>query len=122
MSINGTPDPDFRRGDWRTAVQGGLEAESRGSEPFEPSEPAFSSEDALPAGPDAGFGARYTKLGYDGAWDFADEEEEGHAALSGDWNENWQVSDFPDVVVDFDGNGTKWVFWRGLGFVPSLMS
>ena len=30
LLINGTPDPDFRRGDWRTAVQGGLEAESRG--------------------------------------------------------------------------------------------
>ena len=26
------------------------------------------------------------------------------------------------MIVNFDNNETKWVFWRGLGFVPSIVS
>ncbi|WP_299579980.1 hypothetical protein [uncultured Microbulbifer sp.] len=82
--------------------------------------PEFYSADALPAGPDSGFGAQYTKLGYVGAWDTGPEDQ--YQPRSNLWNDNWQVHADPDVIVNFDGNDTKWVFWRGLGFVPSLVS
>ncbi|ASP37592.1 hypothetical protein CHH28_02405 [Bacterioplanes sanyensis] len=84
------------------------------------SAPDVNSTQALPTGPDQDFGARYLKLGYAGPWDRGPEEE--YQPPSASWNDNWQVHAHPDVVVDFDGNASQWVFWRGLGFVPSMVS
>ncbi len=57
----------------------------------------------LPSGPDGPgeFGAYYTDLKYDPAWD-----------------KNWRVSDHPDVVVRFEDGGHKFVFWRGTSYIP----
>lgn len=82
--------------------------------------PAADPDDRLPRGPDRDFGARYTRLGYAGPWDRGPADD--YAPPTADWSANWQVGEHPDVVVDFDGDGTQWVFWRGLGFVPSMVS
>lgn len=87
---------------------------------YTPNAPAFNSATLLPSGDDAGFGAQYTKLGYSGSWDRG--PNDGYQPPSSSWNQNWQTHDHPDVVVNFDDNKTKWVFWRGLGFVPSMVS
>ena len=53
----------------------------------------------FPSGPrGAGpFGAYYTRLKYNLSWD-----------------QSCRVGHFSDVVVSFEGNGSKLVFWRGL--------
>lgn len=57
----------------------------------------------LPSGPKGpgSFGAYYTKLAYDPAWD-----------------KNWRVGDHPDVVVRFADGGHRFVFWRGTSYIP----
>jgi len=57
----------------------------------------------LPSGPaGAGeFGAYYTQLKYSLSWD-----------------QQWHVSDYPDVVVRFDDYDHRFVFWRGTSFIP----
>ena len=57
----------------------------------------------MPSGPaGAGkFGAYYTTLGYDQAWD-----------------EQWRVGEHADVVVRFDTGGHRFVFWRGTSYIP----
>jgi len=57
----------------------------------------------LPAGPDENpdFGADYTHLKYTNQWDRL-----------------WRVSDKPDVLLRFDKNNYRLVFWRGTSFVP----
>jgi len=57
----------------------------------------------FPSGPaGAGpFGAYYTRLKYNLSWD-----------------QDWRVSHDPDVVVRFEGNGSKLVFWRGTSYIP----
>ncbi len=79
-----------------------------------------NSSTVLPGGPDLGFGASYAKLGYTGPWMQIDPEnnDPAYRPPSSNWNNNWQVREHPDVVVNFDGNSTKWVWWRGMGFVP----
>jgi len=62
--------------------------------------PASASE--IPQG---AFGAYYLKLKYEPTWD----------AL-------WRVGDHPDVVVRFADNPCRLVFWRGMGFVPALVT
>jgi hypothetical protein len=78
--------------------------------------PSFNSPTILPEGPDLGFGASYTKLGFSGNWD------NDAGSPSDVWNDNWQVADHPDVVVNFDGTSNKWVFWRGTNFIAHLVS
>jgi hypothetical protein len=78
--------------------------------------PAFNSSTILPEGPDLGFGASYTKLGFSGNWD------NDAGSPSDVWNNNWQVADHPDVLVNFDGTSNKWVFWRGTNFIAHLVS
>jgi hypothetical protein len=68
--------------------------------------PTFSQDKQLyklPSGPKGPgkFGAYYTQLKYDPAWDKA-----------------WRVGEHPDVVVRFDDGGHKFVFWRGTSFIP----
>jgi hypothetical protein len=60
----------------------------------------------LPAGETTGkFGARYTHLKYYDTWDNL-----------------WRFGDHPDVVVEFDDLPTKFVFWRGTGYIPMLVN
>jgi Concanavalin A-like lectin/glucanases superfamily len=47
------------------------------------------------------FGAFYTRLKYYDAWD-----------------RRWRVGDHPDVVVRFDDEAYRFIFWRGTNYVP----
>ncbi|MHC4207761.1 MAG: LamG domain-containing protein, partial [Planctomycetota bacterium] len=53
----------------------------------------------------AGFGAYYDRLDYYETWDNL-----------------WRFSDHPDVVVEFDEQPTKFVFWRGVGYIPMMVN
>jgi hypothetical protein len=57
----------------------------------------------LPSGPDGRgtFGAYYTRLNYDPQWD-----------------KDWRVGKYADVVVRFDNGGERLVFWRGTSYIP----
>jgi hypothetical protein len=61
----------------------------------------------LPAGPEipAGFGAKYTNLQY-----------------SPEWDGLWRVGKYSDIVVTFDDQPWRWVFWRGTRYLPSLVT
>jgi len=57
----------------------------------------------LPSGPKGPgrFGAYYTTLKYDAAWD-----------------KPWRIGPDADVVVRFDSGSHKFVFWRGTSYIP----
>lgn len=57
----------------------------------------------MPSGPEGPgrFGAYYTTLAYDEAWDAP-----------------WRIGPHADVVVRFDTGGHKFVFWRGTSYIP----
>jgi hypothetical protein len=38
------------------------------------------------------------------------------------WDDMQRVGEHPDVVVTFDDNDSKFVFWRGTGFIPMLVT
>lgn len=38
------------------------------------------------------------------------------------WDNMWCFGSFPDVVVGFDQSPTKFVFWRGVSFVPMMVN
>jgi len=38
------------------------------------------------------------------------------------WDNLWRVSEHPDVVVSFDKLPTKFVFWRGTGYIPMMVN
>jgi len=60
----------------------------------------------LPEGKGTGkFGAYYTHLKFYETWDNL-----------------WRFSDHPDVVVEFDGQPTKFVFWRGVCYIPMMVN
>ncbi|MBN8730139.1 MAG: LamG domain-containing protein [Acidobacteria bacterium] len=61
----------------------------------------------LPAGPKGPgrFGAYYTRLRY-----------------TEEWERLWRVGEQPDVVVRFDDNPTRLVFWRGTSYVPAWVT
>jgi hypothetical protein len=60
----------------------------------------------LPAGQDRGeFGGYYDRLDYYDTWDNL-----------------WRFGDHPDVVVEFDDSPGKFVFWRGVGFIPMMVN
>lgn len=61
----------------------------------------------LPAGPGGrgAFGAHYTHLRYYDAWD-----------------RRWRVGDHPDVVVRFEHEDYRFVFWRGTNYIPCWVS
>jgi hypothetical protein len=60
----------------------------------------------LPAGQDRNeFGGYYTRL------DFYDT-----------WDNLWRFGDHPDVVVEFDKTPGKFVFWRGVGYIPMMVN
>jgi hypothetical protein len=60
----------------------------------------------LPAGENRGeFGGYYTHLKFYDVWDNL-----------------WRFADHPDVVVEFDINPSKFVFWRGTGYIPMMVN
>jgi hypothetical protein len=60
----------------------------------------------LPEGENRGkFGAYYTHLKFYDIWDNL-----------------WRFSDHPDVVVEFDTNPSKFIFWRGVGYIPMMVN
>ena len=60
----------------------------------------------LPAGHGAGtFGAYYAHLKFYETWDNI-----------------WRFSEHPDVVVEFDGQPTRFVFWRGVSYIPMMVN
>ncbi len=61
----------------------------------------------MPSGPPGPgpFGAFYTHLKYYEEWDA-----------------QWPVGDFPDVVVRFEGSPVRVVFWRGLRYSPAWVT
>ena len=60
----------------------------------------------LPAGDNRQvFGAYYTHLKFYDVWDNL-----------------WRFSEHPDVVVEFDSNPNKFVFWRGTGYIPMMVN
>ena len=38
------------------------------------------------------------------------------------WDNMWRFSDHPDVVVGFDNNPSKFIFWRGVGYIPMMVN
>ena len=60
----------------------------------------------LPAGRSTGqFGAYYDHLKFYDVWDNL-----------------WRFSEHPDVVVEFDQSPAKFVFWRGVGYIPMMVN
>jgi len=60
----------------------------------------------LPAGKNTGeFGAYYAHLKFYETWD-----------------NMWRFGDYPDVVVEFDQSPARFVFWRGVGYIPMLVN
>ena len=60
----------------------------------------------LPRGEDKKqFGAYYTNLKYYDIWDNL-----------------WRFSEHPDVVVEFDSNPCKFIFWRGVSYIPMMVN
>ena len=61
----------------------------------------------LPSGPkgQGKFGAYYTRLRY-----------------SQEWENPWRVGESADVVVRFEDNPTRLVFWRGTSYVPAWVT
>ena len=51
------------------------------------------------------FGAYYCRLKYSPAWD-----------------KLWRGSDFPDIIVRFPDSPIRFVFWRGTGYIPAVVS
>jgi hypothetical protein len=68
-----------------------------------PPPPAPLPDRRLPSGPPGKgrFGASYCHLKYYDAWD-----------------RRWRVGDHPDVVVRFEHEAYRFVFWRGTNYVP----
>lgn len=70
---------------------------------YQPMPKVESMPRILPSGPKEHpeFGADYTRLDYTPQWD-----------------RQWRVGDYPDVLVRFKDNNCRLVFWRGTSFVP----
>jgi hypothetical protein len=70
-----------------------------------PASPDIPSR-VLPIGPRTGkFGAHFTNLEFYDTWDGL-----------------FRFGPHPDVVVEFDKNPSRFVFWRGMGFIPMLVN
>ncbi|MHC4069075.1 MAG: LamG domain-containing protein [Planctomycetota bacterium] len=79
----------------------------RSYENFKPAENKSDMDKrVLPEGKSTGkFGAYYAHLKFYETWDNL-----------------WRFSDHPDVVVEFDNQPTKFVFWRGVGYIPMMVN
>jgi hypothetical protein len=38
------------------------------------------------------------------------------------WDNQWRFSDHPDVIVEFEKTPSKFVFWRGTGYIPMMVN
>jgi len=90
----------------------GLDAEQvrRSFEGFRPDETVIRNPDmerrGLPQKPSHhAFQAYYTNLRYYETWDNL-----------------WRFGDTPDVVVEFDANPLKYIFWRGVSYIPQIVN
>lgn len=45
-----------------------------------------------------------------------------HLKFYDTWDNLWRFGDYPDVVVTFDKQPTRFVFWRGAGYIPMLVN
>ncbi|MEM8893266.1 MAG: LamG domain-containing protein [Bacteroidota bacterium] len=45
-----------------------------------------------------------------------------HLRFYDTWDNLWRFSDHPDVVVEFDDNPSKFIFWRGVGYIPMMVN
>ncbi|MHC4337285.1 MAG: LamG domain-containing protein, partial [Planctomycetota bacterium] len=88
-----------------TALSGAQIAQSYKN--FKPAESvAEMDKRVLPAGKGTGkFGAYYAHLKFYETWDNL-----------------WRFSGHPDVVVEFDEQPSKFVFWRGVGYIPMMVN
>ncbi|MHC5075913.1 MAG: LamG domain-containing protein [Planctomycetota bacterium] len=83
---------------------------NRSFEDFKPDESEKKNADmvkrVLPEGKSTGkFGAYHTRLDYYETWDNL-----------------WRFSDHPDVVVELGDIPGKFVFWRGVGYIPMMVN
>jgi len=38
------------------------------------------------------------------------------------WDNMWRFGDHPDVIVEFDDNPSRFVFWRGVSYIPMMVN
>ena len=38
------------------------------------------------------------------------------------WDNLWRFGEYPDVVVEFENNPSKFVFWRGVSYIPMIVN
>ena len=38
------------------------------------------------------------------------------------WDNMWRFSDHSDIVVEFDNNPSKFIFWKGVSYIPMLVN
>lgn len=73
---------------------------------YKPENPADLDQRVLPAGENRnGFGAYYTDLKFYDSWD-----------------NMWRFSEHSDVVVEFDNNPCKFIFWKGVSYIPMMVN
>ncbi len=73
---------------------------------YDKNTPIEMDQRVLPKGRNSGeFGAYYTHLSYYDVWDNL-----------------WRFGEHPDVVVEFDESPAKFVFWRGVSYIPMLVN
>jgi hypothetical protein len=83
---------------------------ARSFEAFSPGADVVAHPDMQPrgfptTGTDGRFDARYVNLSYHEAWDNI-----------------FRFGDYPDIVVGFDALPTRFVFWRGMTYIPHLVN
>jgi hypothetical protein len=73
---------------------------------YNPEKPADLDDRVLPAGENRnGFGAYYSNLKFYDSWD-----------------NMWRFSEHSDVVVGFDNNPSKFIFWKGVSYIPMMVN
>ncbi|MCK5465398.1 MAG: LamG domain-containing protein, partial [Bacteroidales bacterium] len=73
---------------------------------YKPENPADLDQRVLPAGENRnGFGTYYTDLKFYDSWD-----------------NMWRFSEHSDVVVEFDNNPCKFIFWKGVSYIPMMVN
>jgi hypothetical protein len=91
-----------------TALSAAEIAQSAAGPGLDPDSGRMAQLDArvLPAGEGRGaFGAYYTHLKFYETWDNL-----------------WRFGEHPDVVVEFDEQPTRFVFWRGVSYIPMMVN
>jgi len=91
------------------AISAGAKTEPQIAEEFDQHQPGAPPLErrVLPAGPPGpgSFGAAYARLKYYRGWD-----------------DMWRVGEYPDIVVRFDEAPYRYVFWRGMSYIPNWVT